>query len=771
MNKNRNMPNTGVVDLFAPASRFVSASKIYGRLHRGWLVLRKHWEMLFLLWLAVTFAAWAYSLLSGPRYQSRARMVLTGKINVSGDELYTEELINFLGTQAELLRSPAIQRRAMASLSAESLPASDSTVDRGPRPEIPAKAKTDRKANSASGSALDSDAPPAIPFSVKVEEGSKSSTLDLRAIGPEPVSTRRFLDCLMEAYLGYKRETLVTASTQASASLNAETMQLKNQLELAQAKLHDFQSTNNVVFLQQQGAGADTHLASLNRELGNLRTELRLLDSLTPEQWVESESYQGGALSGQNSGEEAEARQTLANLQESQAALFQADQKMHLLMAERDDLSRVLRQAHPKIVKLNQDIAAQEELVQVARDEASKQLTLRRQALELKIRNLESASKEWGAQTIAASQIMANYEQIRQTVQRLQTAYDKTLDLIQNIDVRKRVEQESLGILDPASVGVSTHRMLTNMALASVISLLLGVGALFGVALIQDNFASRIELAEELAEPVVGQVPSISMEESRPPLGRESLELQHYEFLEAFRNIRASLLCQHNGAAKPKIVMVASSIPEEGKSTLAVYLAGSLARAKSRVLLVDGDMRRPSLHKYFHLPSGPGLAELLDDGISAAEVILPTSIENLALLPAGEAKRYPGELVLSPMWEQFLASVKPRYDYILVDTPPVMATEDAAALAPKVDAVLFVVRALFASARVVHDALDVLRQRRAHVVGLIFNRAETSPCERPYYQPYAHAYHWQPEKTRLDAAMLASASASNARAARSDELV
>ncbi|HEV7924750.1 MAG TPA: polysaccharide biosynthesis tyrosine autokinase [Verrucomicrobiae bacterium] len=771
MNHNGNLTNKGAVDLFAPTSRFVSASKIYGRAHRGWLVLRKHWEMLVLLWVAVTFAAWAYSLLSGPRYQSKARMVLTGKINVSGDELYTEELINFLGTQAELLRSPAIQRRAMASLLAESLPASDSTVDRGARPDIQAKAKTVWKANFASGSAVDINAPPAIPFSIKVEEGSKSSTLDLRAIGPKPASTRRFLDCLMEAYLSYKRESLDTASTQASASLNAETMQLKSQLELAQAKLHDFQATNNVVFLQQQGAGAETHLASLSRELGNLRTDLKLLDSLTPEQWVESESSQGSVVSGQNSGEEAQARQTLANLQESQAALFQADQKMHLLMAERDDLSRVLRPAHPKIIKLSQEIAAQEELVQVARDEASKQLNLRHQALQLKIRNLESASKEWDAQAIAASQIMSNYEQIRLTVQRLQTAYDKTLDLMQNIDVRKRVEQENLGILDPASVAVSTHRLLTNMALATAISLLLGVGALFLVALIQDNFASRLELTEELSEPVVGQVPSISMEVSRPPLGRESLEMEHYEFLEAFRNIRATLLCQHNRGAKPMTVMLASSIPEEGKSTLAVYLAGSLARAKSRVLLVDGDMRRPSLHKHFHLPSGPGLAELLDEEISAAEVILPTSIENLALLPAGAAKRYPGELVLSPKWEQFLASVKPRFDYILVDTPPVMATEDAAALAPKVDGVLFVVRALFASARVVHGALDVLRQRRANLVGLIFNRAESSPCESPYYQPYAHAYHWQPEKPRLKAAMPASESAFNGGAASSNESI
>ena len=771
MNHNGNSTNTGVVDLFAPASRFVSASRIYGRLHRWWLVLRRYWWVLVSLWVAVTCVAIAFSWLAGPTYQSKARMVLTGKINVSGDQLYTEELVNFLGTQAELLRSPAIQRRAMSSLSAASKPAPGPTIDAGSRPVIVAKAQTARRDLFADGSTADNNAPAPIPFNVKVEEGSKSSTLELRATGPEPVSTRRFLDCLMEAYLSYKKETLDLASAQATTSLNVEGTQLKSQLELTQAKLRDFQATNDVVVLQQQGAGAETHLASLNRELSNLRTDLTLLDSLTPEQWVESDSVRGGAVASQSSGDETEARQTLANLQESQAALFQADQKMHLLIAERDDLSHFLREAHPKIIKLSQEIAAQAELVQVARDEASKQLAARRQALKLKIRSLDAAFKDWNAKAIAASQVMSNYEQIRQTVQRLQTAYDKTLDLIQNIDVNKRVEQENLGILDPASVAASTHRMFSNAAFASLFALVLGIGFLFGVILVQDNFASRMELAEELAEPVVGQVPSISMEDSKPPLGVESLETQHYEFLEAFRNIRASLLFQQRGGALAKTVMVASSVPEEGKSTLALYLAGSLARANSRVLLIDGDMRRPSLHKHFHLPSGPGLAELLDEEISSAQVIRPTPIKNLALLPAGEAKRYPGELVLSPVWEQFLSSVKPRFDYIIVDTPPVMATDDAATLAPTVDGVLFVVRALFASARVVHGALDVLRQRRAHLVGLIFNRAESSPCERQYYQPYAHAYHWQPETNRLGGASGADESVSNSDAVNSSESV
>jgi polysaccharide biosynthesis transport protein len=715
MHNNERHLNTKAVDLFSPVDRFLSASKIYARLHRGWLLLRRYWRPLTMILVAIPASIFLYTLLTGPVYESRARMWVTGKINVSEDYGYTEQLVDFLGTQAALLQSPAIQRRALARLQGKTPPDVE-----------PAQ--------------VNGHAPAPIPFEVKVEQGSKSSTLDLQAAGRDPVATRKFLDCLMQEYLSFKREASTKASGQAAEALSAEAGQLKGELAIAQTKLQNFQASNDVVFLQQQGSSAQSYLAALNRQLATLRTEQKLLDSLKPEQWMETDAIQPP-------GDAAAARPMPANLEQSQAALFQADQKMHLLMAERKQLSRFLLPAHPKIIKLNQDIATQQELVQASRDEVTKQLALRREALKLQIQNLEAASKDWNANAITASRKMADYDQIQQKVQRLQAAYDKTLGLIQNIAVAQRVEQADIGILDPASAAKPTHRMLIHMAIATVFSLLLCLGLLYGVALFQDNFASRAELAEQLAEPVVGQIPSISMKQSAARLRTEGLEHQCFEFLEAFRNLRASLLFMQNGGTKPKTILIASSAPGEGKSTVALHLAVTLARANSRVLLIDGDLRRPGLHNYFGLPPGPGLAELLDNEISPADAIHPTKLENLALLPAGEARRNPGDLVLSEAWSQFLTSVKPQFDYILVDTPPVAATEDAATLAPTADGVLFVVRALSTSARMARGALNVLRQRQARVAGLVFNRAESSPCEHSYYQPYAGVYHWELNQT------------------------
>src|SRR5260221_584226 len=116
MSNNENHLKTNVADLFAPANRFASASRMLGRMHRWWLLLRRYWWPLALILLAVLGSTCLLTSLSGPVYQSKARLWLTGKFNFSEDQLYTEQLIDFLGTQAALLRSPTIQNRAMARL-------------------------------------------------------------------------------------------------------------------------------------------------------------------------------------------------------------------------------------------------------------------------------------------------------------------------------------------------------------------------------------------------------------------------------------------------------------------------------------------------------------------------------------------------------------------------------------------------------------------------------------------------------------------------------
>jgi capsular exopolysaccharide synthesis family protein len=545
-------------------------------------------------------------------------------------------------------------------------------------------------------------------------------------------------------------------------SVAAQVKELAGELAAQQEKLHAFQSSNNVVFLQEQGNSAGSYLAMLNRRLANLQTELGLLRSLLPEQWIETKTGREPVPPGETLADAGTAREMLASLAGPQLELFKANQQMQLLKARRAELSRFLRPLHPKIIKLNEDVQTQEKLAQISRDEAVKQMTHRRQAIELEIKNLEAAFEEWDAKAIQASRKMADYDRIRQDLQRIQSAYDKMLALIQTVDVGRTVEQENVGILEPASAAAPLYRMARNLALALAGALALGFGLLYCFGIFHDDFASLTELGEHLSEEVVGQVPAIAMKKPQGGLGLEALEKKRFEFLESFRNIRSALLFMGNGGAKPRTIIIASSVPEEGKSTVALYLAATMALGNSRVLLVDADMRRGTLHEFFGVAPSPGLAEILNRETSTARAIMHPELNNLALLPAGQAKRNPGELVLSSEWSRFLTEVRQQFDYVLVDTPPVLATNDVAGLASKVDGVLFVVRASYTSARMARGALGVLRQRHANVLGLIFNRAVSSPYEHHYYQRYRRAYGWHEPRETRDARALAGNSVSNA---------
>jgi len=136
-----------------------------------------------------------------------------------------------------------------------------------------------------------------------------------------------------------------------------------------------------------------------------------------------------------------------------------------------------------------------------------------------------------------------------------------------------------------------------------------------------------------------------------------------------------------------------------------------------------------------------GFAEVLEQRASLADVIHPTKIPNLSLLPAGSGRTNPGELFLGPSCDIFLAKIRPQFDYVIFDTAPVLAADDTGNLAPKMNAVLFVVRADYSSARNAREALDQLRQRKATILGLVFNRSIATRTGGYYYR-YNNYYYY-----------------------------
>jgi succinoglycan biosynthesis transport protein ExoP len=205
-------------------------------------------------------------------------------------------------------------------------------------------------------------------------------------------------------------------------------------------------------------------------------------------------------------------------------------------------------------------------------------------------------------------------------------------------------------------------------------------------------------------------------------------------YVESYRNLRSALLYLAVDGVRPKVLMITSAVPNEGKSTIASNLSCAMALGGSRVLLVDGDLRKGRLHEILGLASKPGLSDLLRQPEDLEKVIQMSPMANLSFIARGTGLRNPGDLFLSNTFDGILAKLREQFDYIIIDSSPVFAADDSTTLAPKMDGTLFVVRSNFSRSNIVKEALELLYQRQATVLGLILNRTDASGRSYHYYK-------------------------------------
>jgi protein-tyrosine kinase len=205
---------------------------------------------------------------------------------------------------------------------------------------------------------------------------------------------------------------------------------------------------------------------------------------------------------------------------------------------------------------------------------------------------------------------------------------------------------------------------------------------------------------------------------------------------ESFRILRSKLLDSSLGAP-PRIIMVTSAEPQDGKTLVSANLAVSIALGiNSHVLLVDCDLRRPALHRVFGLKGKRGLREYLEEGSSVGSYLLKTQVEKLTLLPAGRPLESPSELLSSPRMRFLTEEIKDRYQdrFLILDTPPAQFFADAASLFTIIDGVLLVVRSGKTSRNLVQDMITNIGRER--ILGVIFNASDEVVRSYKYYDQY-----------------------------------
>lgn len=264
---------------------------------------------------------------------------------------------------------------------------------------------------------------------------------------------------------------------------------------------------------------------------------------------------------------------------------------------------------------------------------------------------------------------------------------------------------------------------LRNTALAALVGLLLGIG----IAFLVDHFDDRIRSKEDFEEvasgaTVHGLIPSMPGWRKAAEEHLATVEMSASPIAEAYRSLRTSI--QFMAIENPiKVLQITSAVPGEGKTTTAANLAVMFARAGVRTVLIDCDLRRPRLHRFFGLPTRAGLTDLLVGNAQLEDVISPVEADKqLWVIGAGARTSNPSELLATSVFQRKLETVRQSADFVILDSPPILPVTDGLVIANRVDATILVATADQTTSRNLRRTIELLRQVGAPLVGAILNR-------------------------------------------------
>jgi capsular exopolysaccharide synthesis family protein len=685
--------------------------------HRYKSLLARKWWIPALCVVTGLVTVWSLSWYGPPTFVSVGRMIVSTKLTTQETSAYSEEMNNFLGTQANLMQSDQVVRRALSRV-----------VKR-----YPEMASLARRAEA--------------PVKLKVTITPKTSIFVLTGTGNDPQVTQAFVQYCMEDFITVKGELRTRSSDVALASLGTEVNHLEEVLNGLDRAQMDFETTNSMALFEEQGNRIGNYLAALNQRLAALTSELDLLQSLSLDQSLERWQEMGTALPivDDLSRYANSAQVGSSSVSELATDYLRAKQQMLLLKADQKEMGQYLRPEHPKMIAMDEEIARHQILLDIFRGQGIEQLESRTNSLALQIKNLDREVKEWNIKALEISKKLAEYHRLKAKSQRFESIYDHMFVTMESLDMNKETTPESMTIMERASSPVegrpSSARLMGG---GGLVGLILGIGLLMLMDRMDDRMASATELQEVFDEEILAQIPrerSARKQEIQLLMPDDT----RHSYVESYRNLRSSLLYMTGAEKRPKTLLLTSSVPNDGKSVTASNLAITVASSGSRVLLVDADLRKGVLHHRFALPSGPGLCEVLSKEQNWKDAVVQTRYPNLWLMRRGAVSHQSSEFFLSPTMDKFIEEISAAYDFVIFDTAPVMAADDVTSLAPQVDGVVFVVRADHTSARVAQAALQLLYQRQVRVLGMVFNAVRPRSGDYYYYYKYKDYYKAYPD--------------------------
>lgn len=573
-----------------------------------------------------------------------------------------------------------------------------------------------------------------------------------------------FANSICEAYLEFKAEQRMETSQSTVISLTQQANRLREDLKRAEDRVLNYKKENSVAALSARGNIAETTLAGLIGRAAGYRTERMILQAQQPMLAGASDEIVLAALASPLAGLGAMGQTPLAMMNGSSSStgrvvLSQGPEALldrgvvqqsgwedlkrnkALLESQLAEARQNYRDEHPAVQELlgkirEAQIAIDQE-VQFAMQNFYSQL----EALKLKEQAVTRAQMEWEGEALESTRKADEFLNLQRDADRLRNLYDLVFSRLKEVDISIGIEPEAIRIIGRAAPagGPITPRKIQSIFVAALLGLGLGIGLVFGLEFIDDSIRYPEEVGTDLGLPFLGVIPAANWDPDDLHTHLLTNMDQKSGLSEAYRNVRSALMYAF-GTKSIRTLAITSAVPKEGKTTTCLNISVSLAQAGQRVLLVDADMRRGEIHKFFGLEGGRGLADLLAGQAKPEAVIQRTGLPNLDLVATGPFPSNPAELILRSEFNAFIEFARRTYDRIIFDCPPVMAVSEASILASLADGVIMIVWAGQTSRKLAQLSLQVLRQRGANMLGCVLNNLEFGRVGYYYYSTYYGYY-------------------------------
>ena len=697
-----------------------------------WRVLRKRrWAVVATA--AIVFALAVISTLETTRlYQATSKIAIFPETsNVLGFKNGEDNSPDYqydvaLETQAAILRSDALAMKVIETMHLDQNQSFAGAT--GPRAENSVLVSSMRPDPAKAAGLVG-----AFRGGLNVRIIPNSRLVQISYTHPDPRLAAEIVNTLAKTFIEENFKTKYESVTQTSEWLSTELADLQLKVETSEEKLVRYQKERGILGVDEKQNIVTAKLDELNKELTAAQMDRIQKDAnyrfATAEDLAEFAKSEREGKSGM-----------LQKLREKEAELN----------TQYAQATTQFGSAFPKVVELSN------QLKQVRADIVAEEKSIREglgneySAALQREKLLTSAFEEQKQEANKLNESAITYSSLKRDADTNRQLYQDLLQRLKEAGVSAGLRSSNIRVVDVAQPPTQpiTPNVPRNIELGLLFGLACGIGLAFVLESLDTTVRNMAEVNAISMLPGLGTIPLqvSSNGHSRKRLttiagddGRsEPLNLITYmrpksEAAEAYRALRTSILLSSFGAP-PKVILVTSALPQEGKTTISANSALVLAQRGSRVLLLDADLRRPGLQRLFGIEPRGGLSTLISGVDKLENVVAPfPEVPNLWILPAGPIPPQPAELLGSTLMKEYIARWRDEFDHVIIDTPPCLSVTDAVVLSPEADRVILVARAGRTTKPALRHACDVLLQANARVMGIVLNALDLRSGDGYYY--------------------------------------